>query len=96
MTKLSLYDKLWNSHIVSDYGDGVGLLYIDRHLVHEVSSPQAFERLKARNLRLRRTETHLSVADHAIPTQGRNALLRDSLAARQIARLIENLSLIHI
>ncbi len=90
MTKLSLYDKLWNSHIVSDYGDGVGLLYIDRHLVHEVSSPQAFERLKARNLRLRRTETHLSVADHAIPTQGRNALLRDSLAARQIARLIEN------
>ena len=90
MTTLTLYDKLWKSHIVRDYGDRVSLIYIDRHLVHEVSSPQAFQRLKARGLRLRRTETHLSVADHAIPTQGRNNMLKDSLAARQIARLIEN------
>ena len=90
MTALTLYDKLWNSHIVREYGDDVCLLYIDRHLVHEVSSPQAFERLKARGSRLRRTETHLSVADHAIPTQGRSNMLKESLAARQIARLIEN------
>lgn len=90
MTARTLYDKLWNAHLVTDYGDDVALLYIDRHLIHEVSSPQAFEGLKARDLRLRRPDAHLAVADHAVPTQGRTSLLRDSLAARQIARLREN------
>ena len=90
MAAQTLYDKLWNSHIVRDYGHNTVLLYIDRHLVQEVSSPQAFEGLKTRKLSVRRTETHLSVADHAIPTQGRKSLLKESLAARQITRLITN------
>lgn len=93
MIARTLYDKLWDAHIVTDYGQGAVLLYIDRHLVHEVSSPQAFEGLKARGVRLRRPDAHLAVADHAVPTQGRSDLLKSSLAARQITRLEENCSL---
>lgn len=92
MNARTLYDKLWDSHIVTDYGSGAVLLYIDRHLVHEVSTPQSFEGLKARGSRLRRPDAHLAVADHAVPTQGRSSLLKKSLAARQIARLVENCS----
>ena len=92
MSTRTLYDKIWDDHIVTDYGSGAALLYIDRHLVHEVSTPQSFEGLKARGARLRRPDAHLAVADHAVPTQGRTSLLKESLAARQIARLVENCS----
>ena len=67
MTERTLYDKLWDSHVVTDYDNGDALIYIDRHLVHEVSTPQAFEGLKARRVPLRRTDAHLAVADHAVP-----------------------------
>ena len=69
----TLYDKLWQSHVVTDYGDGSALLYIDRQLLHEVSSPQAFAGLHERGLKAARPEVQLAVADHAVPTRDRTA-----------------------
>lgn len=86
----TLYDKLWDSHVVAELPDGDSLLYIDRHLVHEVSSPQAFRSLAEAGRRLRRPETHLAAADHAVPTAGRSGGIGDPLAAAQIAELAGN------
>ncbi len=86
----TLYDKVWASHVVKRDDDGSCLLYVDCHLVQEVSSPQAFAGLIARGRRVRRPEAHLAVADHAVPTSGRDRPLPDGLAARQVARLEEN------
>jgi 3-isopropylmalate/(R)-2-methylmalate dehydratase large subunit len=86
----TLYDKVWADHVVKQYDDGSCLLYIDRHLVQEVSSPQAFAGLSARGRVVRRPQAHLAVADHAVPTSGRGARLPDGPAARQVARLEQN------
>lgn len=88
----TLYDKLWDSHIVADLGDGQALLYIDRHLLHEVSSPQAFVALREAGRRLRRPETHLAVADHAVPTRARGVSIADPLARAQVAELEANVA----
>ncbi|HUY68314.1 MAG TPA: 3-isopropylmalate dehydratase large subunit [Alphaproteobacteria bacterium] len=64
----TLYDKIWNSHVVHRQDDGTCLIYIDRHLVHEVTSPQAFEGLRAARRKVRRPEATLAVADHNVPT----------------------------
>ena len=89
MTARTLYEKLWDSHVVAELGDGEALLYIDRHIVHEVSSPQSFVALRGKGRMLRRPETHLAVADHAIPTSQRGTI-DDPLAASQIAELEAN------
>ncbi|MEX6724948.1 3-isopropylmalate dehydratase large subunit [Parapedomonas caeni] len=86
----TLYDKLWHSHAVAELPTGETLLYIDRHLVHEVSSPQAFASLRAAGRRLRRPRTHLAVADHAVPTRQRGGDIADPLARAQVAELEEN------
>ncbi len=86
----TLYDKLWSSHVVHDYGDGTSLLYIDRHLLHEVSSPQAFEGLRAAGRGVRRPEAHLALADHAVPTRHRDRPIADPLAREQVALLAAN------
>ena len=86
----TLYDKLWSSHVVRDEGDGVCVIYVDRHLLHEVSTPQAFEGLRAKGLRVRRPETQLAVVDHAVPTRNRGGPIADPLAAAQIALLEAN------
>ncbi len=86
----TLYDKLWSSHLVRDYGDGLGLLYVDRQLIHEVSSPQAFEGLRARGRRVRRPAAQLAVADHAVPTRDRDRPIADPQARDQVALLAAN------
>src|ERR1700721_356188 len=90
MTGQTLYDKVWAQHVVKNYDDGDSLIYIDRHLVQEVSSPQAFAGLIAENRALRRPDAHVAVADHAVPTRFRTNPLPDGLAARQVSRLTEN------
>lgn len=90
MTALTLYDKVWDSHVVKQYEDGSSLLYIDRHLVQEVSSPQAFDGLAEAKRPLRRPDAHVAVADHAVPTRFRDRPLVEGLASRQVARLIDN------
>ena len=86
----TLYDKVWDAHVVRSYDDGTDLLYIDRHLVQEVSSPQSFAGLTAAGRILRRPDAHIAVADHAVPTLHRNMPLREGLAAAQVARLRAN------
>ena len=90
MTGKTLYDKVWDSHVVKRYEDGSDLLYIDRHLVQEVSSPQAFDGLAEAGRSLRRPDAHVAVADHAVPTRLRHLPLPDGLASRQVSRLIGN------
>lgn len=89
-TPSTLYEKLWNSHVVAEFTGGETLLYIDRHLVHEVSSPQAFALLRAAGRRLRRPDTHLAVADHAVPTRDRGGAIADPLAEAQVNELADN------
>ena len=90
MAGQTLYDKVWAQHVVKNYDDGDSLLYIDRHLVQEVSSPQAFAGLIGENRTVRRPDAHVAVADHAVPTRFRSAPLPDGLAARQVSRLTDN------
>ena len=88
----TLYDKLWESHVVSDYGDGDALLYIDRQLLHEVSSPAGFAGLRERGQTLRSPGAQLAVADHAIPTRRRPGPIADPQARAQVALLERNVA----
>ncbi|MGV0005585.1 MAG: aconitase family protein, partial [Candidatus Porifericomitaceae bacterium WSBS_2022_MAG_OTU9] len=87
----TLYDKLWRAHQVCDLEGDLSLIYIDRHLIHEVTSPQAFAGLKLRQRRLRQPEATLAVMDHAIPTKNR-LHIADPVAKEQVATLERNCS----
>ena len=76
----TLYDKLWDAHVVREAADGSSLLYIDRHLLHEVTSPQAFEGLKQAGRQPWRLNANLAVVDHNVPTVGRECGIADPIA----------------
>ena len=86
----TLYDKIWDDHLVDEQPDGTCLIYIDRHLVHEVTSPQAFEGLRLSGRKMRAPEKTLLVVDHNVPTTDRNLPNPDPESAAQIAYLAEN------
>ncbi|CAK0781709.1 3-isopropylmalate dehydratase subunit LeuC [Gammaproteobacteria bacterium] len=90
MAGKTLYDKLWDAHVVRTEPDGTTLLYIDRHLIHEVTSPQAFEGLRLAGRRLWRVETSLAVADHNVPTTDRKVGITDPISRLQVETLTEN------
>jgi len=90
MAAQTLFDKIWESHVVRAEPDGTTLLYIDRQLVHEVTSPQAFEGLKLSGRRPRRPGATLAVPDHNVPTTDRTVGIADPLSAKQIQTLEEN------
>jgi 3-isopropylmalate/(R)-2-methylmalate dehydratase large subunit len=91
MTKpRTLYDKIWDAHLVHEAPDGTCLIYIDRHLVHEVTSPQAFEGLRMAGRKVRAPEKTLAVVDHNVPTTDRSQGIDDPESALQIATLAEN------
>lgn len=90
MAATTLFDKIWDAHIVREEPDGTTLLYIDRHLVHEVTSPQAFEGLKAAGRGPRRPRAVLAVPDHNVPTTDRKLGIADPISAKQIHTLEEN------
>ncbi len=90
MTGKTLYDKLWESHVVREEDDGTALLYIDRHLVHEVTSPQAFEGLRLAGRDVWKRSSVLAVPDHNVPTTHREAGITDPVAKIQIETLDEN------
>jgi 3-isopropylmalate/(R)-2-methylmalate dehydratase large subunit len=90
MAGQTLFDKIWESHVVRAEPDGTTLLYIDRQLVHEVTSPQAFEGLKLSGRRPRRPGATLAVPDHNVPTTDRTIGIADPLSAKQIRTLEEN------
>jgi 3-isopropylmalate/(R)-2-methylmalate dehydratase large subunit len=86
----TLYDKLWQSHVVHTQEDGTTILYIDRHLVHEVTSPQAFEGLKLAGRQPWRVSANLVVADHNVPTTNRAEGIADPISRLQVETLDEN------
>ncbi|MEA2933569.1 MAG: 3-isopropylmalate/(R)-2-methylmalate dehydratase large subunit [Variibacter sp.] len=86
----TLYDKIWDDHLVDEQPDGTCLLYIDRHLVHEVTSPQAFEGLRTAGRKVRAPEKTLAVVDHNIPTSDRTQPNPDPESAEQIRTLADN------
>ena len=86
----TLFDKIWESHLVDVQDDGTSLLYIDRHLVHEVTSPQAFEGLRMSGRKVRRPEATLAVADHNVPTTDRSAGIEDAESRIQVETLEAN------
>lgn len=86
----TLYDKIWDDHVVDEQPDGTCLLYIDRHLVHEVTSPQAFEGLRLTGRKVRHPEKTLAVVDHNVPTTDRSLPNPDPESATQIETLAEN------
>ena len=86
----TLYDKIWNDHVVDTQEDGTSLLYIDRHLVHEVTSPQAFEGLRMAGRKPRAPEKTLAVVDHNVPTTDRSKGIDDPESALQVQTLADN------
>ncbi len=86
----TLYDKIWDAHVVARDAGGEVLLYIDRQLLHEVSSPQAFAALREHGLQVHRPASHIAVADHAVPTHDRGAPIADPQARAQVALLAAN------
>jgi 3-isopropylmalate/(R)-2-methylmalate dehydratase large subunit len=90
MKPRSLYDKIWDDHLVDEQPDGTALIYIDRHLVHEVTSPQAFEGLRTAGRQVHAPEKTLAVVDHNVPTSDRSKPNPDPESAEQIAALAQN------
>ncbi|MBI3902029.1 MAG: 3-isopropylmalate dehydratase large subunit [Nitrosomonadales bacterium] len=90
MSAKTLYDKLWDSHVVRQEADGTALIYIDRHLVHEVTSPQAFEGLKLARRKPWRVQSMLAVPDHNVPTEHRSSGIADPISRLQVETLDAN------
>jgi 3-isopropylmalate/(R)-2-methylmalate dehydratase large subunit len=89
-TPRTLFDKIWQSHVVDRQEDGTCLIYIDRHLVHEVTSPQAFEGLRSAGRPVRRPDATLAVADHNVPTTDRSKGIEDEESRIQVETLERN------
>ena len=86
----TLYDKIWNEHLVHEQRDGTSLLFVDRHLIHEVTSPQAFEGLRMSNRKVRHPKLTLAVADHNVPTSDRSKGIADEDSRIQVDTLNRN------
>ena len=90
MSGKTLFDKLWESHLVRENEDGTSLLYIDRQLIHEVTSPQAFDGMRLANRSLWRTKSNVAVPDHNIPTKDRDKGIQDPISKLQVDTLDKN------
>ncbi len=89
--KKTLFDRIWDAHIVKNTGaDGPDVLFVDRHYIHEVTSPQAFEGLKRRGLKVFKPDRTFATADHNVPTIDQNLPIRDELSRSQVDKLTEN------
>ena len=86
----TLFDKVWDSHVVDRIEDGPDILYIDKHLIHEVTSPQAFSELKNRNIPVFRPDQIVATADHNVPTLNQHLPIQDALSRKQVAQLNKN------
>ncbi|MCS6951260.1 MAG: 3-isopropylmalate dehydratase large subunit [Bryobacterales bacterium] len=86
----TIIEKIWDAHVVAEEPGAPALLYIDLHLVHEVTSPQAFDGLRRRGLKVRRPDKTLATADHNVPTTDRSLPIADAISARQVAQLERN------
>ncbi len=90
MKKRTLYDKIWDSHVIYNNSDGTSLVYIDRHYIHEVTSPQAFEGIRVAKRKLWRADSNIAVPDHNIPTINRKEGIKDAISKIQVDMLDRN------
>lgn len=88
--KKTLFDKVWDSHVVTSVPDGPQILYIDKHLIHEVTSPQAFNELEQRNIPIFRPDQIVATADHNVPTENQHLPIQDALSKNQVEMLTKN------
>ena len=88
--KKTLFDKVWDAHVVDKVQDGPQILYIDKHLIHEVTSPQAFNELEARKIPIFRPQQIIATADHNTPTQDQHLPVKDEMSRTQLAQLSKN------
>jgi 3-isopropylmalate/(R)-2-methylmalate dehydratase large subunit len=86
----TLFDKIWDGHVVSSIPEGPDILYIDRHYIHEVTSPQAFAGIEKRGIRVFRPEKVVATADHNVPTKDQHLPIKDLLSRNQVEKLTEN------
>lgn len=86
----TLFDKIWDAHIVKNVGPGTQILYIDRHFIHEVTSPQAFDGLRKRNIPVSRTAQTIATADHNVPTVNQHLPISEPLSKHQVDMLTQN------
>lgn len=86
----TLFDKVWDAHVVETITDGPQIIYIDQHLIHEVTSPQAFAEIESRNLEVFRPKQIVATADHNVPTWDQDKLIRDESSRNQVQQLTEN------
>jgi 3-isopropylmalate/(R)-2-methylmalate dehydratase large subunit len=86
----TLYEKIWNDHVIDQRPDGTCLIFIDRHLIHEVTTPQAFAGLRAANRKVSRPDLTLAVPDHNVPTNNRDQVIADPESAEQVRMLQQN------
>ena len=86
----TLFDKVWEAHVVEQMDQGPSVLYIDKHLIHEVTSPQAFQELEDRNIKLFRPQQVVATADHNTPTINQDQPVKDPLSRKQLQQLTEN------
>ncbi|MEO9967701.1 MAG: 3-isopropylmalate dehydratase large subunit [Reichenbachiella sp.] len=86
----TLFDKVWDSHVVHNVEDGPQVVYIDRHYIHEVTSPQAFNGLRNRNVKVFRPKQTIATADHNVPTKDQHLPIKDALSKHQVDTLIKN------
>src|SRR5262245_57094827 len=87
---LTLFDKIWEKHIVKQIDGGPAVLYIDKHFIHEVTSPQAFQGLEKRGLKVFRPQQVVATADHNVPTLNQHLPIKDELSRNQVQQLIDN------
>lgn len=88
--KKTLFDKVWDSHVVSSVENGPDILYIDKHLIHEVTSPQAFNVLEEKEIPLFRPNQVVATADHNVPTENQHLPIQDALSRKQVTQLSKN------
>ncbi|MCP4756491.1 MAG: 3-isopropylmalate dehydratase large subunit, partial [Proteobacteria bacterium] len=86
----TLYEKIWESRLVHNQPGDISILYVDRHLMHEVTSPQAFEGLRLQDRGIRRPEKIVATLDHCVPTRNRNSPIADPVARTQVETLRKN------
>ena len=86
----TLFEKVWADHVVTERPGAPSLIYVDLHLVHEVTSPQAFDGLRARGVKVRRPDRTIATTDHSVPTTDRTSPIVDAVAAAQVAALESN------
>ena len=88
--KKTLFDKVWDAHVVKEIQDGPQILYIDKHLIHEVTSPQAFDELEQRGIPVFRPDQIIATADHNTPTENQHLPVKDELSRKQLEQLTKN------